>query len=213
MARIKEYDVDPDNVDADGIAVTQTATGAGSLTLTATGGLTLDYGHQIGITNTGDNTSVSFVVTGTDPDGYSLTETVAGVSDAVAESTEYFKTVSSVTNSAAITGGAAVGTVDELVSKTIPINWRSDVAATVNVDVTAMINWTLEETFDDVQRPGQADQSAYQNSQWLAVATSGAADNTLQTTLGATAIRLKVNSFTTGGELQFNVMQPSSRII
>lgn len=208
MARIKEYDIDPDNVDAEAIAVTQTATGSGSLTLTATGGLTLDYGRRIGITNTGNNTGVSFVVTGTDNEGYDLTETVAGVSDAVSTSTEFFKTVTSITNSAAITGGITAGTVDEVISSTIPLNYRSDLGASVALDVTGTASLIFEQTFDDVQRPGQAARSAYQNSTWYPLATAGAADVVRVCTPGATAFRMRFASYTNTAEIQFNISQP-----
>ena len=207
--RLKEFDIDPDNVDVDLIAVSQAPTAGGTLTLATT---VLDFARQVAVTSVGNDTGVTFTVVGTDADTYPLTEVLTGVSAGAVESTEYFKTITSIANSAATaTGGITVGTVDELITKTIPIDWRSDHQATVNVDVTGVIDFTLEQTFDDVQRPGFPARSASQNSQWIAVATSGAADNTLNPLLGATAIRLKVNSYTDTAEIQMNLVHPTGR--
>lgn len=210
--RLKEFDIDLDAVDADGIALSQAPTSGGTLTLNGPLGTTLDYARQVAVASVGNDTGVTFTITGTDADGYALTDAITGASAGATESTEYFKTITSIANSAATaTGGVTVGTVDEALTQTIPLDWRSDTAANINVDVTGTINYTLEQTFDDVQRPGLAPRSAAANSQWLAVATAGAADATLQPTLGATAIRLMVNSYATGGELQMNVVHPTGR--
>ena len=209
MARLKEFDIDPDNVDVNKYATSQTPTAGNALTLTST--LSNTFARRVGVTQAGDENARTFTVVGTDHQGYALTEGIGGLTSGVAESTEYFKTITSITPDAATAGAIQVGTVDELISTIVPIDWRSDQQATVNVDVTGTIDFTLEETFDDVQRPGEIPRSAYANSQWVSVATSGAADNQLNPTLGATAVRLKVNSYSDTAEIQMNVVHPTSR--
>lgn len=210
--RPKEYDIDPDNVDTDLVAASQTlATGGGSLTLSTT---SLDYARQLGIACAGNETGNTFAVVGTDADGYAQSENVAGVSATTAETSKYYKTISSITGSSATaTGGVSVGTVDELITQTIPLDWRSDIAAAINVDVTGTINFTVQQTFDDVQRPGQSPQSALQNAQWVDITALAAktADTTSTASVGATAVRLVVNSYTNGAEIQMNVNQSSAR--
>lgn len=214
--RLKEYDIDPVDADADGI-VTSVATPDGAMTLDGalvSGGVaTMDYARQIAIASDGNDSGITFTVVGTDADGYALTEVVTGPNATTVESTGYFKTVTSVTTSAAAVGNITVGTVDEIATQTIPLNWRSDDGATINVDVTGTIDFTVQQTFDDVQRPSAAARSATQNSQWLNISALAAktADTTSTTTVGATAIRLIVNSYSSTAELQLNVIQPMSR--
>lgn len=214
--RLKEYDVDPIDVDADGIAQSQTLAAGGAQSLTLNGALVTggvfraDFGgRRIGIASVGNDSARTFTVTGTDPDGYALTEAVTGANAGTAESTEYFATVSSVTVDDDTAAAVAVGTVDELCSKTLPLDWRADDAARLNVDVTGTINYTIQETFDDVQRPGQLARSAYQNSQWIDITAlaSQTGDVTSETSRHATAFRIVVNSYSSGAELQVNRIQ------
>ena len=74
------------------------------------------------------------------------------------------------------------------------------------MDVTGTIDFTVQETFDDIQSLG------LQGAQWLAISALSAktADTTSKSTVGATAIRLIVNSYSSGAELQMNVIQPDS---
>lgn len=215
--KAKEYDFDPVDVDVDGICESQTpaAGGVQSLSLDGalvSGGVFTDAagGRQIGVASDGVDTARVFTLTGTDPDGHALTATVTGVNASTVETTEYFKTITGITVDDDTAGAITVGTVDELVSQTIPINWRGEIAATLNVDVTGTIDFTVQETFDDVQRPGLAVQSASVNAQWLDISALAdkTADTTAQSTLGATAVRLMVNSYSSGAEAQMNVNQP-----
>ncbi len=212
--RLKEYDVDPANASLTGFA--SNVTGA-AFTLTATSsgdGLA----HQVSIKNdtANDHSGKTVTLVGTDADGYALTEVVTGPGvSATVESTGYFKTLTSATPSATIGADTFdIGWVDEVATQSIPLDWRSDVAAAINVDVTGTIDFTVQQTFDDVQRPGQTPQSATQNVQWLAISALSAktADTTSTSTVGATAIRLIVNSYTDTAELQMNVNQTTSRV-
>lgn len=214
--RHKEFDIDPVDADPDGICAAQTPAGAEALTLDGalvSGGVaTLDYARQLAVVSDGNESGITFTVTGTDADGYAQTEDITGPNITTVESTKYFKTVTSVTVDGAGAGNITVGTVDEICTNTIPIKWRSDNAATINVDVTGTINFTVQQTFDDVQRPGQTPQSAHVNSQWLDISAlaSKTADTTSTSTVGASAIRLVINSYSSGAEIQMNLVQPWS---
>jgi hypothetical protein len=212
--RRKVFDIDLDDADADGV-VAAVATPSGAMTLDGayvSGGVaTFDYARQLAIASDGVDNGITFTVVGTDADGYALTEVVTGPNATTVESTNYFKTVSSITLSGAAVGTVTVGTVDEACTQTIPIKWRSENACTINLDVTGTISVTVQETFDDVQRVGYTPQSANQNSQWLSITAlaTKTADTTATSTVSASAIRLLVNSYSSGAEVQMTVIPPT----
>lgn len=211
--RPKEYDVDV--ADADLVGFASNVSGA-AFTLTATAA-TDGLAHQVSIRNdtATDHSGKTVTLVGTDPDGYALTEVVTGpTGSATVESAGYFLTLTSATPSATIGADTFdIGWVDETATKSIPLDWRSDVTAAVNVDVTGTINFTVQYTFDDIQRPGQTARSAAQNGQWidLAALASKTADTVSTAPLGATAIRLLVNSYSSAAELQMNVNHTTAR--
>ncbi len=204
--KIKEYDIDLDNVDADGICVAQQTVGSANLTITgafATDGVaTLDFARQVGIASSGNLSGVNFTVYGTDPDGNSINETLAGPNNNTVETTAYFKTVTRVAVNGAVGTNVTVGTVDEASTKTIVFNAYDEVATTISVDVTGTISFTVQETFDYVLANGSA------STNWVNISAlaSKTADTTSTSSRGATAIRLIVNSYTDTAELQMTVI-------
>jgi hypothetical protein len=100
-------------LDADGITTSASLSGAGTLTingaLSSTGTVTLSSGRQVTITSAGNDTGVTFTVTGTDVNGAAQTEAITGASGAAATSTKYFKTITEIANSAASAGAVTAG--------------------------------------------------------------------------------------------------------
>jgi len=100
-------------LDADGITTTASLSGAGTLTINgalATGSeVELSSGRQVTITSAGNDTGVTFTVTGTDVNGAAQTEAITGASGAAATSTKYFKTITEIANSAASAGAVTAG--------------------------------------------------------------------------------------------------------
>jgi hypothetical protein len=213
IMRPKEYDVDVADASLTGFASNVTGAAFVLTANAATDGLA----HQVSIRNDAvtDHSGKTVVLVGTDPDGYALTETVTGPGNgATVESAGYFLTLTSATPSETIGADTFdIGWVDEVATKSIPLDWRSDVTAAVNVDVTGTLNFTVQYTLDDIQRPGQAPRSAHQNGQWidLTALASKTADTVSTAPLGATAIRLLINSYSSGAELQMNVNHTTSR--
>ncbi len=204
--KIKEYDIDLDNVDIDGICAAQQKVGSGNLTingaLASLGVVTLDFARQLGIASTGNLSGVTFTVYGTDPDGNSINEAITGPNNTTVETTAYFKTVTRVAVSGSVATDVTVGTVDEASTHTIVLNAYDEVATTISVDVTGTINFTVQETYDHVLANGSA------STNWVnitALATK-TADTTATSGRGATAIRLLVNSYTDTAELQMTVI-------
>lgn len=204
--RPKEFDVDVADANLTGFA--SNVTGA-TFTLTANAA-TDGLAHQVSIRNDSatDHAGKTVTLVGTDANGAALTEVVTGPgTSATVESAGYFKTLTSATPSATIGADTFdIGWVDEVSTQAIPLNWRSESAATINVDVAGTIDFTVQETFDDIQSLG------IQNAQWVNIAAlaTKTADTTSKSTVGAIAIRLIVNSYSSGAELQMNVIQPDS---
>lgn len=113
-----------DTLDADGICVDVSA--AGAATLSATGALvsggvaTFDVARGVSITSTGNESSRTFTVTGTDQYGETLVEDIAGPNNTTANGVKAFKTVTSV----AIDGATTSSAVDVGTSKVLGLPFR-----------------------------------------------------------------------------------------
>jgi len=201
MSYPQTIDIDLDDVDPNGIFTINTV--AGAITLTLAGALvsgtvaTMDYARQIGILSSGNDTGITFTVTGTDGDGRALSEVVTGASATTAESAGYFKTVTSIVTSGAAAANVTIGTVDEAVSNTYPLNHHASTGALISAVVTGTIDYTIEERFDDIQistglQSGWTDITAFADK--TATVTSTA-------TRGATAFRIVINSHSSGARL------------
>ena len=209
-------DIDPANVDADGIADNNASSGT-SLTLdgalTSGGTFTSADGlaHQVSITDTAtqDQSDSTFTITGTDADGNAQTEAVTGPgAGATVESTKYWLTITSV----AISGGDAndtvdMGTVDEVMTPTYMLDRHANLAATYAYTETGTANWDIDECFQDMGTVS----SPAQNARWLTKVSGATASAVTAGTANATAIRAIFNSYTNGAELQVDVSQGGQR--
>lgn len=205
--RPKKFDYDVADASLTGFA--SNVTGA-SFTLTTTA-TTDGLAHQVSIKNDSatDHSGKTVTLVGTDADGKAQTEVVTGPgSSATVESTKYFKTLTSATPSATIGADTFdIGWVDEIAGTVIPLNHRSDSAATIAVDITGTIDFTVQQTFDNIYSSLVASQDA----QWFSITALAAktADTVGSASIGATAIRFIVNSYSSGAEAQMFISQPS----
>lgn len=144
-------------LDADGISVSQkpAAGGVQNLTITgvlATGGVaTLDVPRHVSIYSSGNESSASFVVTGTDRYGDALTETITGPgASATVKGSKNFKTVTSVTISTDAAGNVTVGSADEAEGVLYPVDYYTEIITFRGVvnsggDFTHSLKYTLDE--------------------------------------------------------------------
>lgn len=202
--RPKEFDIDVADASLTGFA--SNVTGAAfTITTTATSD---GLAHQVSIRNdtANDHSGKTVTLVGTDANGYAQTEVVTGpAGSATVESTLFFKTLTSATPSSTIGADTFdIGWVDEVASKMIPINWRGPTTS-ISVDVTGTLDFTVQQTFDTWATVAEA-----QAVGWLAISALSAktADTLGAATAGATAIRVILNSYSSGAELQMNVNQP-----
>ena len=203
--RNQKFDIDVADAATDGLATGLTGAGpwdTSDFTLVApSDGLA----HQLSISSTANIATLVFTITGEDADGKAITDTITGINNSTVETTKYFSSWSALSVSATLGANTVdVGWVDEVVTKTIPIDWISNTGATLAVDVTGTINYTTQQTFDDIQASATASQTA----QWLSVSAGQTADLVASAAVGATAVRLVVNSYSSGAEAQLWVAQP-----
>lgn len=161
--------------DANGICEDQTTAAAGALTLDGalvSGGVATAAAAQIiAIEGTGDNSGITFTITGTCADGHSRTEVVTGANNGTAKTTNYFKTVTGIVASGAVTGNVEIGwlAADGMATATVPLNIRQeDFLVTVGFNelvdgMTASAQYSLDNPFDSTKTPFQ------DNAQWVEV--------------------------------------------
>jgi hypothetical protein len=200
--RPKMFDIDPANASLTGFR--SNATGVDFvLTATSSGD---GLAHQVSIRNDSstDHTGKTFVLLGTDPNGKAQTESVTGPNNgATVESTGYYLTLTSVTPSATIGADTMdIGWVDEVCSQTIMLDRMAWVGASLAVDVTGTINYTVEETISNVQFGETVDWNA------ISAFSGKTADVTGTASVGMRAIRLLINSYTDTAEIQLTVAHP-----
>ena len=213
MPRLHKIDIDPVAVDADGICASQTPSGAGNLLLNGaltSGGVytSADGGaRQMSFTSASDETGDTYTVTGTDADGRAQTEAVTGPSSTTVESTKYFLTVTQIATSGAATGALTFGVVDELVSRTIVLNRHSGYGALCQLNITGTLDFSVEMTADDPQVVATDQESIPWIAPQFANFTTTTADTVGHLDAMTTAVRLKINSFSSGAEIQMYISQ------
>jgi hypothetical protein len=205
MRPIKQGPFTPAASDVDGLAAN--ATGA-TWSLSANGagdGLA----HKITITGgqIADHSAKTAVITGTDADGNAQSETVSLPNGtATVTSVKHYLTVESIVPSATI--GADVmnlGWSAVSMGQTLPLEWRSDAAAAMMVEVSGTINTTVQETYANVYTGNPS------TLPWVDIAALAASTTTTSgtATAGANAVRLLVNSVTAGATVSLYISQPS----
>jgi len=138
---------------ANAICLSQTPGGAGALTLNGalvSGGVAiLDTARRVLITCAGNESTKTFTVTGTAANGKTQIETLVGPNATTVQSTLDFKTVTSITISAAAAGAITVGTSGVASSRWLRLdNWAFPQVA-IQCDVSGTVNYTVQQTLDD----------------------------------------------------------------
>lgn len=154
-----------------------------------------------------DHSAKTYTMVGTDADGNAQTETGAlPAGSATVTSTKYFLTLTSVTPSATIGADTMdIGWANQFITKTIPLDWRANKEATYAIDVTGTINYSVNESFSDVQNVA----NPAQNASWYALAalTTKTADLASAGTIHATAVQLVVASYTDTATIKLQIVQ------
>lgn len=203
LAMPRAFYLDPADANLTGFASNVTGA-AWALTATSSGD---NLAHQVSIRNdsANDKAAINITLIGTDQNSVLQTETITGPgASATVESTLYFLTLTSVTPASTWGADTAdIGWVDEFASQTINLNWAAEDAAVLVVDVTGTIDFTLQQTFDLLE-------SSTVRYQAIGGASAKIADGIWNSTGGATAVRLVVNSYSSGADIRLNVNQTAA---
>ena len=198
--------------DANGICVDQTTGGAADLTLDGalvSGGVaTMAEAQIVSIEGTGNNSGITFTITGTNAEGKTIAQAVTGANNGTAVSTFYYKSITQIAASGAVTGNVEIGPLaaNGAVTPVHVVNWvQTPFNMAMFVDITGTVTYTVEHTEGDPQ-------STYTNSystdtKWRDTTglTSLTADNEGNIAFPVRAVRLKLASGT--GTTSFTVLQ------
>lgn len=189
----------------------QTFNSTGEAKSPATTATTDGLAHQVTLTSPAQATlaGVTFTIVGTNADGAPKTETglVGPASASTVTSVGFFKTVTSIQPSATMSAlVVSVGVAAPSLSPAIPLEWRSIVGAMHQLEVTGTVNYTLQETLDDMF---SANSDTLSWGTLTAAFTAKTASVTGQGLLGATGARLLMNSVTNGATYTWRVVQPT----
>ena len=214
MRRI-EIDMDLADVDDDGVFQNQTLGGAGNFTLNGAGvvngqWVTPDlFAKQIGFASTGNISGVNFTISGYEDRNktIAISETIAGPNNNTVETTNYFYSIQSISASGAVGTNTKAGPVDEAVSQIISIKRtnsdRNERQVGLTFIVTGTINYTVQQTSDDVQ--SLTDRTFnWLDSDDSAVVGATASKNSNYIALPQ-AMRVKINSYSSGAALLIQV--------
>lgn len=134
-------------------SITISGASAAAVTVGHSGTATMDMGRRIIITSGGDDTGITFALSGTDWAGNAISETITGVSGAAASSVLDYLTVTSIRTSGAVATTVQVGTNGVAGSPWVRFD---DFAAMPEVAIQATasgtVNYTVQQTMDDPNR-------------------------------------------------------------
>lgn len=142
---------------ANNIALSQTPAGAGALTLNGStvvaGVAVLDNPRLVLLTFAANETGHNLVVTGTNGTNDIISETVAGTTAGTVATVMSYKTVSSITISAAATGALTVGTNGVADSPWVRLDPWANSYISIQCTASGTVNYTLQQTLDDPNSP------------------------------------------------------------
>ena len=170
-----------------------------------------EMAHLVTIRNDAgtDHSAKTAILTGTDPDGKAQTETLAlPAGTSTVTGTKHFKALTSVVPSSTI----GVDTMDigwsaVSVTPTYPLDAYASNAANAYIDISGTIDFTGQQSFANIWE----DDTYLTSFSTVTAFSAKTADTAGQMAVGATAMRVKINSVTTGATLAIYTSQPSGR--
>ena len=141
---------------ANAIALSQTPT-AGALTLNGTlvtGGVAvMDQPRRVLITTTGNESSRTFTITGTNWSGSPISEVVTGPNATTGSSVLDYATVTSITISGNAANALTVGTNGVAASPWVRLDSWAMPQVAIQCTASGTVNYTVQQTLDDTNAP------------------------------------------------------------
>lgn len=132
------------------ISITASAGTAGAITVGHYGTATLDVARQVIITSGGNDTGVTFTLSGTDWAGTLITEPLTGASGAAATSVLNYKTITSISSSAAVATTVTIGTNGVAASPWVMFDPHAATSPiSIQCSVSGTVNATVQQTLDN----------------------------------------------------------------
>lgn len=186
--------------------VTISGAAAGAVTVGMNGLATLDAARRVLFTSGGDDSGITFTVTGTDWAGSPISETVAGTNTSTAYTVLDYLTVTNITSSAATASTVTVGTNGVASSPWVRFdNYAAAAQVAIQLTASGTVNYTLQQTLDDPNRTtNNVVTNTYQTARsavtWVSSSDSNAvgATSTVQTNYSMAPVfaRILLNSGT-----------------
>lgn len=133
------------------ISITTSGAATGAITVGHYNTATLDVARQILFTPAGNDSGITYTISGTDGANTPISETVAGVANpATAVTTLNYKTITSITTSGAVASTMTVGTNGVAYSQWVPFDpYAANAQVAMQFTVSGTVNYTLQLTLDD----------------------------------------------------------------
>lgn len=141
VSSLNEYDVIT-SITVDGATT-------GNVTVGAYSTVTLDTARRVIITSAGDDTGITFAITGTDLTGNLISETLTGANTAAAASALDYYTVTSIKPSGATAAAVTIGT-NGVASRMVRMDdYAGNAQAALTCTVSGTVNYTVQYSNDD----------------------------------------------------------------
>lgn len=141
------------NADNNNVAASQAVTAATTLTLEA-GAASLGSPAQLVLETNADYTSVTFTITGTDANGSVISETMTGPNSTTKNSVLYYASITSITSSGGVGGGAVqVGVTGDVTSRWARMDSWANAQAVAQVNTSGSITYSVQTSMDDPNDP------------------------------------------------------------
>jgi hypothetical protein len=167
LGRVYLFDIRPEALAVNNVALAQQRVGAGNLVLTAGAGVTtqvvdgqtryvLDVARSVSLTSAANLSGINFTITGWDIYGQRLSSQIAGPNNETVETPKAFKSVLSIASSATVGSNVSAGTGDTF-GLPVMLTYPGYVLSVKWGDALADDAGTLEVGSDSVQTAGTGD--------------------------------------------------------
>lgn len=132
------------------ISITASAGTTGAITVGHYGTATLDVARQVRVTSGGNDTGITFTITGTDWNGTIITEALTGASGSTADSVLDYLAVTSIATSGAVATTVTVGTNGVAHSPWIMMDpYAANAQVSLQAAVSGTANGTIQQSLDN----------------------------------------------------------------
>lgn len=140
---------------------------AGAITVGTYGAATLDVARRVLITSGGNDSGITFAITGTNWAGDTISETLAGPNATTAYTVLDYLTVTSIVPSGAVATTVSIGTNGIASSPWVYFDQFASMGPTsIQVDGSGTVNWTVQQTLND-PNAAQNNPVAVASMNWL----------------------------------------------